>query len=87
MVGLVVVRLHETGTWVTGPTWLHICDGLLGGIGLVVYLPMMFGVKLGLTRDNQWTVGMRRQSPATGNRSSNRLGLSDDWRKSIGRLV
>lgn len=51
----------------------------------------MFGVKLRLAGDNQGTVGTRGQPSATGNRSSNRssnrLGLSDDWRKSIRRLV
>lgn len=55
----------------------------------------MFGIKLRLAGDNQGTIGTRGQSPATGNRTGNRtsnrtidwLRLSDDWRKSIVRLV
>jgi hypothetical protein len=49
----------------------------------------MFGVKLGLAGDDQGTVGTRGQSPAAGNRTSNRLRLrlSDNRRERIGRLV
>lgn len=94
---LVVVRLHETS--VTGPAWLHIHDGFVTGIGLIVELQVLFGVKLRLAGDNQGTVWTRGQSPATRNssrnsarnsarnRTSNSLNWSHHWCKSIGRLV
>ena len=96
-VGLVVVRLHETS--VTGPAWLQTRNGLVSGVGLVVELQVLFGVKLRLAGDNQGTVWTRGQSPArrkrarsrakngTRNRTSNRLSRSHYWRKSTGRLV